>query len=53
MAGRMSWKQEANVKAAIMKAAEKQMMMNFPLVVKAMDKFDPYIGDLKMLMVLD
>ena len=53
MAGRMSWDQEADIKAAIMKAARKEIMMKFPWVVKAMNEFDPCTRDLKYLVVLD
>ena len=53
MAGRMSSKQKVEVEAVMIRAAEKHITMKFPLVVKEMDEFDPCIGDLKMLMVLD
>ena len=52
-AGRMSWNQEADIKAAIMKAVEKGSVMNFPRVMQAINWFDPSTGDLKCLTVLD
>ena len=50
--GRISTKQEAAVKAAILKTAGKGTMKNFPEVVDAMSSWDPVTRDLKFLILL-
>ena len=44
--------QEADVKAAIMKTAVRDMARKFLHVVDAMEHLDPCTGDLKFLMIL-
>ena len=53
MAEGMSRNQEADIWAAIVKAVEKGIMVKFPHVVQPIYWFDPCIGDLKCLVVLN
>ena len=51
--GRMDADQETAVKAVIAKAAGRSTMARLPNVTDAMECFDPCVGDLKFLMLLE
>ena len=53
LSGRMFSNQEAAIKTDILRAAGKEIKLKIPRVLKSLDHFDPIIGVLKFLLILE